>query len=377
MIKIQRDNLDELANEWWEKLNKKLKKKIGNSKNGYRIYHEESLIEKLRNKANNQTDLGKLYSFFLDESNDYKFLKEIVISNPKEMNNIIEKVNGKMKELGISEIKYKSTKGEENFDKIFNYDVIRKNEIGYWFGKNINSNVCPYCNREHTFTYRTKDNKPKLLYDLDHFFDKATYPYLSLSFYNLVPSCGICNRIFKHEKHLNLSDNFHPYLEGFSDELRFSINNTKSEVEENIKNYKPKISNEELKEEVEKHYGVAFFYGDLDSFRINFKYKKNITLEEKNIADKALIKDKGNVDIFQLKEVYNQHKDYVVDIIQKNIVYNDDYIESLFKQFEGTLFRNKEDLMRFILGNYISEEDLGKRPLAKLTRDISEELGLL
>jgi hypothetical protein len=176
---------------------------------------------------------------------------------------------------------------------------------------------------------------------------------------------------------IKLLDNFHPYLEGFSEELRFTINNSQHEVEENIKKYNPKISEEELKKEVEKHYGVAFFYGDLDSFSIDFKYKKNITLEEKKIADKALIKEKGNVSIFQLKEVYNQHKDYVVDIIQKNIVYSDDYIESLFQQFEGTLFKNKEDVMRFILGNYISEEDLGKRPLAKLTRDISEELGLL
>ena len=97
-----------------------------------------------------------------------------------------------------------------------------------------------------------------------------------------------------------------------------------------------------------------------------------------NLQRGRIRKSRGhNVAIFQLREVYNQHKDYVLDIIQKNVVYNDSYIESLFKQFEGTLFKNKEDVMRLVLGNYISEEDLGKRPLAKLTRDISEELGLL
>jgi hypothetical protein len=34
-------------------------------------------------------------------------------------------------------------------------------------------------------------------------------------------------------------------------------------------------------------------------------------------------------------------------------------------------------LKQLVLGNYISETDLGRRPLAKLTRDIAQELGLV
>jgi hypothetical protein len=143
-------------------------------------------------------------------------------------------------------------------------------------------------------------------------------------------------------------------------------------VKDNLKKNNCEIS----KENIENNYGVALFYGNLNSFSIDFKYKENATRNEEIIAEKAL-KEKGNVEIFHLKDVYNQHKDYVLDLIQKNIIYNDSYIESLFKQFEGTLFKNKEDVMRLLSSNYITEEDLGKRPLAKLTRDISEELGLL
>lgn len=35
------------------------------------------------------------------------------------------------------------------------------------------------------------------------------------------------------------------------------------------------------------------------------------------------------------------------------------------------------EYQRMALGNYIQESDFGKRPLSKLTRDISAELGLL
>ena len=41
------------------------------------------------------------------------------------------------------------------------------------------------------------------------------------------------------------------------------------------------------------------------------------------------------------------------------------------------LFSSDEELIRTIFGNYIREEELLKRPLSKLTRDILEELGLI
>ena len=101
-------------------------------------------------------------------------LKNIITQKPFELLNISNNIDKK----------YSFLKSEKDIIlDIFDYTNFRGSEAAYWFGKNINSNVCPYCNREHTFTYRTKDEQPKLLYDLDHFFDKANYPYLSLSFY--------------------------------------------------------------------------------------------------------------------------------------------------------------------------------------------------
>ena len=59
------------------------------------------------------------------------------------------------------------------------------------------------------------------------------------------------------------------------------------------------------------------------------------------------------------------------------MIYNDSYLDELLAQYEGTLFKNKEDLQRLITCGYVNDKDLHKRPLSKLTKDISQELGLL
>ena len=47
--------------------------------------------------------------------------------------------------------------------------------------------VCPYCGMEIIKpTNRTKKQ-------IDHFFPKSKYPFLALSYYNLIPSCDTCN----------------------------------------------------------------------------------------------------------------------------------------------------------------------------------------
>ena len=47
---------------------------------------------------------------------------------------------------------------------------------------------------------------------------------------------------------------------------------------------------------------------------------------------------------------------------------------SLMKNYEGTLFKNREDLTRLIFGGYITDEEISDRPLSKLTKDILEQL---
>ncbi|AHJ13475.1 hypothetical protein [Sulfurospirillum multivorans] len=202
----------------------------------------------------------------------------------------------------------------------------------YTLAQSLNVTVCPYCNRNYTFTVRSKNGSTRPQFD--HFYDKATYPILALSFYNLIPSCPTCNASIKGRKEFSLTTHVHPYVEGFDDKARFAL-----------------------------HVKDSSFYYDEKGFDLEFG--SNDAKEQKNIDD------------FALEEIYKNHKDIVLELIQKSVMYNESYIEELMKNYEGTLFKNEEDLLRLIFGGYISDEDLGKRPLSKLTKDILEQLEII
>jgi 5-methylcytosine-specific restriction endonuclease McrA len=69
--------------------------------------------------------------------------------------------------------------------------------------------VCPYCNRNFIFNSTKKRTS-----HFDHFFPESKYPFLAMSFYNLVPSCSTCNTLKGKEsidynpysKQINISD---------------------------------------------------------------------------------------------------------------------------------------------------------------------------
>ena len=78
-----------------------------------------------------------------------------------------------------------------------------------------------------------------------------------------------------------------------------------------------------------------------------------------------------------MEEIYQNHKDIALELIQKTQIYNESYIDELYQKYEGTLFKNREDVLRHITGGYIEDKDINKRPLSKLIKDISEELDLI
>ncbi len=73
--------------------------------------------------------------------------------------------------------------------------------------------VCPSCDGQPP-----RVTSERVYSDVDHFFPKSRYPFLSIHPYNLVPICTDCNRYFKGDadpiaNHQNesLLDIFHPY----------------------------------------------------------------------------------------------------------------------------------------------------------------------
>lgn len=289
MIQIRRNNIDELVEK-----------------------HYKGILNHIETKWKKNT----LVSDFLQ---NHTTLKEIITGNPDELQTIIDKIPEKEVAELSSEIK-----------KVFYYEGFKKwSDYGaYHLANGLQVNVCPYCNRQFTFTIIEKGkDKGKVRPEFDHFFSQSKYPYLALSFYNLIPSCHICNSTLKGSKEFSLKTHIHPYLDEFGKDCKFSL--------------KLKMGK-----------GIDFFYGKKDSFEITFNHNQNKRIQ-------------NNINDFSLKLIYNEHKDYVSEIIQKSTAYTDSYMNSLFNQFEGTLFSSVGDVQKMVMSNYISEEDLDKRVLAK------------
>ena len=106
----------------------------------------------------------------------------------------------------------------ELLEKVFRYDTFSKRAVAVDILTEMGVSVCPYCNRQYTFTSKSG----KVRAQLDHYYPKTLYPYLALSLYNMVPSCGICNQA-KSSLNTLKTPIMYPYEEDFEDEARFEI----------------------------------------------------------------------------------------------------------------------------------------------------------
>ena len=189
------------------------------------------------------------------------------------------------------------------------------------FVEELQVTVCPYCNRNFVnSTYK------RTMCDLDHFYDKETYPILAVSFHNLVPVCHACNHA-KARKAISYS----PHNMNFNTDDLLSFD---------------------------------YFVTGMDYLSDN----KQIGIE---IDCTGAIQ--SNVKELKLREVYQIHSDIVQECIKKAIMFNPEYLTNLFNTYNG-LFESEEELYRIVFGNYMEESSYGKRPLSKLTKDILSKL---
>ena len=161
------------------------------------------------------------------------------------------------------------------------------------FAEELQVTVCPYCNRNFVnSTYK------RTMCDLDHFYDKETYPILAVSFHNLVPVCHACN----HAKASNA--------------ISYSPHNTKFNTDDLL--------------------SFDFYIGGIDYWVDN----KQIGIEID--CSREL---ESNVQELKLREVYQIHSDIVQECIKKAIMFNPDYMTDLFNTYNG-LFESEEELYR-------------------------------
>lgn len=219
--------------------------------------------------------------------------------------------------------------------RIFDYEgqISSNKKLSYWLTRNKGTNVCTYCNRQYTFTVETDDGKKIARPDLDHWFSKQAYPLMSLSFYNLIPSCHICNSSAKGNTLFDFDNYIHPYLQ---------------------QDYNPPIRFRK------KLCGYNQWSVDIE---------RNINSPE----DKT-------VKAFYLDDIYSYHGPLEVkDLIDFNSSFSSEYLKILFEKIMGDAYEEKTqvEVYRMLFGTELCHKDFGKRPLSKLKYDILKDLGII
>jgi 5-methylcytosine-specific restriction endonuclease McrA len=215
--------------------------------------------------------------------------------------------------------------------KIFNYSWFRESKKAIWLGNKLGIKSCLYCNSQYTLT--TGKN---IHYTFDHFYSKKRFPYLALSFYNLIPCCDPCNRM-KSDRDCIAQNCWHPYGPSTLD-ITFKLDMA----------------------------SAAKFA--LRGFSHEATLKIHCKSGDQTSTD--------HVTDFDLADRMGAHFDIAAEIIWKSKIYTSKYKREL-QLLLRDLGITKNALERFIVSNYTRPTDMHKRPLSKLTYDLAKDVKLI
>ena len=279
---------------------------------------------------------------------DRSIIDRLLIAEPEELIQLNDRLMESLKKLCFGKAPSK-----ELLLKIFNYEGVfddSSKKRAFELSKNIGTQTCCYCNRQYTFTVEHKhliqDKKGNWLTNdaknkderiarpaFDHWFPKSEYPLLSLSLYNLIPSCHICNSSAKGSASVNLRDYIHPYVhrQGHPDIKFKAVPSVLPDTKWTIKIERPDGSPED-----------------------------------------------NTIKLFCLDDIYKLHDPLEVkDIMDFKDNYPDGYISDLMKRLENesiTKSLTKKDIFRMLFGIEYDEDKVLLRPLGKMKRDLINDL---
>lgn len=200
-------------------------------------------------------------------------------------------------------------------------------------------------------SYEFEDNFDKIIstkrnyFTLDHVLPKSKYPFLSLSFFNLIPSCYVCNSRLKHVKEFDSSE---------------------------VKICSPSSYNFMI----DKELSFAFNCSDVFDNDGNLKKEKDFTLDIDKLTIELNIPNSNDtiekyLKIFKLKGRYQGHNSEVLKLINKKVKYPDNFI----KEVSSKIGKTEDEIKIMIFGEelFTLNSDI---PLDKMRRDIAEQLEL-
>ena len=185
-----------------------------------------------------------------------------------------------------------------------------------------------------------KLQQDKGIFTLDHFYPQHSSQELSISLYNLIPSCAPCNSRFKHEADFEIGVNT-TYLSPSSD-----------------------------------NYAIDSF----QLFGLLLRPGKNIS-NVSSISDIYLTYEgyifgqEEFLDIFNIPGRYSFHKKEAVKLILKSQRYPETYIAEIEKSLKFKV--DQSTIKKDLFGDDLFDKKECNQPLSKLRRDIAKQIGLI
>ena len=276
----------------------------------------------------------------LDEKNFETEIRPYILGGYEDIKKLIStntNIKGVAKKKNLTKDEKKIKKRTDLILEAFGYndfDNRNKNTWGaYKFCEILKVDICPYCNRQYVFTVREETRDCVTRPEIDHFYPKSIYPFLSLNIYNFIPSCHICNNI-KNNAENNI---IYPYEEGFGKDISFRA---------------------KYAQEIPENSSIL----DISNTHIFFKDRLCDVLETGKCIHNKQANARKSIKTFHLEEIYNEHKIELQDLFTRYRNYSKPKIDEITRLIVDAQLDTKKI------------EDKSPQKHFKLTKEQKEEL---
>lgn len=349
MIKIDDHtpvNLDDMASQHYRDINPRNQPRRGQQIGNYSAWSLVGRIkaQKTISAANNEQRQVEFWDYLLD--NDEENLERIVTSRPDQLKIIIVEIEQEFTRAMFSNDNSYTDASLTPFGEMvktaFAFEALyRSKDFCVTNFQQLNLHHCPYCNNIPVQVVALRANmnpvvRNRALHQLDHFYPQSRHPYLAVSFFNLIPSCWICNAQYKLEKRFDVDTHFNPYHRRLDDHFTFEINTVI-----------PRAANE-----------ISF----------SRKWKNGSQYSEQALIDFEILpryEDNEKASIFRMIRHFNN---YGPDIAVSQMRQLPDLFDSAIKRHESALN---------VAGVPASASEINDYSLGKLKRDICLQMELI
>lgn len=248
---------------------------------------------------------------------------------------------GDKAQMEILKNKFGKIKGRKasHLLEAFGYNDFKGNRKKKWgifrFCEQLKVDVCPYCNRQYTFTVKDDGKNYVARPEIDHFYPQHPYPYLSCCLYNFIPSCHICN----NTKSSKIKNILYPYDDDF---------------------------------DVLGEFKLLYKKNNLSGSNVGIL---DVIASKNNIQVKLISNDakfNNSVSLFHLEELYNMHKIELHDFLERYKNYRYPKLKEIVSLLQNSQI-DKKSLEKYILGFPVLNDD-EQYPLKKFKKDIKKQL---